>query len=317
MRILAVNNDPHFQETLVQMQLNAPRDVISMAETPVDALEAVKATKTADFDCFVIQNKMAKRDQASLIPALRALKQGAHVPILILADTLTETEKLTENDPARLTGSVVFPLPVMDLQDRISEICAPKVVPKPIAEVVNFDSPLPLSAQLEVFDTPGIVSIQTLETYISQLPRRTVYGSSCIGFAIRDIELHHESLSAFDFHSLINDVADVISDEFQSRTALFAYAGDGVFVGIIEDSLNPQTQRIMRQMNTNLQSAMLVDSDETPLDIRLSAGQPATFTWRSASAAESVMAEARANAIIAREEQGKLRDQFWFMDRSA
>lgn len=317
MRILAVNNDPHFQEALVQMQLKAPRDVISMAETPDAALEVVESTRAQDFDCFVIQDKMAKRDQAALIPALRALKQGAHVPILVLSDTLAGTNELTAQDPAMLTGTAIFPMPVPDLQDRIGEMCAPKSAPASVAKVINFDAPLPLSARLEVYDTPGIVSPQTLETYITQLPRRSVYGSSCFGLAIRDIELHHETLCGFDFHSLVNDVADAISDEFKSRKALFAYSGDGVFVGLIENEVDPQAQRTMRHLNAKLKSAELTDGDGTPLDVRLSAGSPATFTWRAARAAESVLAEARANAIIARNEHGKLRDQFWFMDRSA
>ncbi len=316
MRILAVNNDPFFQETLVQMQLQAPRDVIALAQTPKDAVDAVRTSRSEEFDCFLIQNKMAQRDQASLIPALRSTQSGASVPILVLTESLNETEEIIDTDPARLTGTAIFPLPIADLQDRIIEICAPKLAPSSAAPVA-FDAPVPLSAELEIFDTPGIVTPQTLESYIGQLPRRKVYSASCFGLAIRDVELHHAALSAFDFHSLINDVADVISEEMGTKTALFTYTGHGVFVGFIEDMPNPQTQRIMRHVNARLKAAGLTDGDDIALDVRVSAGEAETFTWRSSRTAEGVLAQARAGAIAARKEQGELRDQFWFMDKSA
>lgn len=313
MRILAINSDPHIQETLVQLQLREPRDVIALAQTPKDALTEID---TNSYDIVLIQDRMAQRDNAALIPALRANTRAQSAPIVVLADDGNPQADYAGTDPACLTRTIRFPQPLDALQDRIAEVCAPEET-QPPANVIAFDTPIPLGAPLEIYDAPGIVARQTLETYIQQVPRQTLYASSCFGLAVRDIQAYHTALGSFEFHSLMNDIAETIADEIADTSALFAYVGDGVFVGFVETTTAAHAQRIMRHVNTRLEQADLANDDGTPLDIRVSSGEPLTFTWRSAKSSEAVIDEAKSLAMTARTDHAKLRGQFWFLDRTA
>ena len=316
MHILAINNDPIVQETLVQMLLLHPRDDVMAARSPSAALALLDGQNLLEFDCFLISANYAMRENSRLIGDIRARARGAGRPVLVLADG-HDPALLRATDPEGLTEVADKPISPAALHARLADLIRPAApAPAPV-DARTFDAPVPLSALLEVYEIDGIVSVDALEAHIAQLPRRRLFGATCLGLAIRDVEMHHAALSAFDFHSMINDVADAIADVMAQHDALFAYTGDGVFVGVSDARLAPNPMRTMRHINTRLAEAGLTDGDGTDVEVKLSAGDTHHFAWRSGRAAAEIIEGARRSAIDARNAHGALRDQFWFLDRTA
>lgn len=315
MRILAINNDPIVQETLVQMLLLHPKDDVMAAKSPAAALALLDADDQAEFDCFLISANYVLRDNSRLIGDIRARSRGTGRPVLVLSD-VHDIDRLQSSDPEHRTTVAAKPVTPQVLHDRLMALTRPAAPPPVTVQMVDFDAPVPLSEVLEVFETDGIVSLDELGAHVAQLPRRRLFGATCFGLAIRDVEMHHAALSPFDFHSMICDVADAIAEEMADRDMLFAYTGDGVFVGVTDARRAPNPMRTMRQLNTRLAEAGLTDGDGIDLEVKLSAGEVRPFTWRTGRAANDIIEAARASAIDACKEHGKLRDQFWFMDRT-
>jgi len=314
-RILAVDKDPIVLETLVQLLLQtAGYDVIA-ALTPEAALEAIAQSKANPFDCFLIDCTFAEVGSIALLEDIRQHDGYAQTPVLILT-ALTDKPYIDAAFTAGTTDYLTKPFTVSTLLGRLATMTAPAARFAPVPAQA-FDAPVPLSATLKIFDTDRFIELKALENYAKQLSRGTLYGSSAFGFAIRDIEMYHSALSPFDFHCMINDVADAISADMQHCQSLLSYAGDGIFVGIAEHNWRPQTERVMNHVNARLAGADITDGDGTVLDVRISAGHALRLTWKSGCSVLDALTQARQSAATARVAYGKLRDGFWFMDRSA
>ena len=118
-------------------------------------------------------------------------------------------------------------------------------------------------------------------------------------------------------HPMINDVADTIGHEMKDCQTLMSYMGDGIFVGIAESNWRPRTEHVMNHVNTRLAAADIENGDGHVLDVRVSAGQAVRLAWKSGRSVLDALTQARHSADQARIAFGKLRGEFWFMDRSA
>lgn len=318
MRILAVDNDPVVIETLVQLLLaHTEHDVIA-AMTAQAALEVIDSPKVADFDCILMDVAFAEYDGYTLLKQIRSRRAYENAPIMVL----TAKAGKDHIDAAFAAGASDYmtkPFEVGALLGRLALLTAAQSQPKVDLDQTApaFDAPVALSTPLRVFDAPNFIELPALENYAKQLSRATLYGSSAYAFAIRDVKTLHASLSPFDFHSMINDVADAVGAEMRECQTLIAYAGDGVFVGIAESNWRPRTDRVMNHVNTRLATADIGDGDGRVLDVRVSAGQAVRLAWKSGRSVLDALADARRSAHQARMDFDKLRGEFWFLDRSA
>ncbi len=319
MRILAVDNDPVVIETLVQLLLaNTEHEVIA-ALTAQSALEVIDNPKVADFDCLLMDIAFAEYDGYALLTEIRSRRAYEETPIMVL----TAKAGKDHIDAAFAAGASDYmnkPFEVNALLGRLAILVAPKAEPQPIdlnQPAPAFDAPVALSTQLRVFDALNFIDLPALENYAKQLSRATLYGSSAYAFAIRDVEDIHAKLTPFDFHSMINDVADAIGAEMRDCQTLISYAGDGVFVGIAESNWRPRTDHVMNHVNARLAGADIGDGDGQIVNVRVSAGQAVRLSWKSGRSVLDALAQARTSADQARVAFGRLRKEFWFMDRSA
>lgn len=318
MRILLVDSDPIVIETLVQLILARTNHDVIAALTPSAAREVLKNRKIAPFDCIMMDVAYAEHDDYTLLQDIRRREAYAKTPIMVL----TGKSGKAHIDAAFAAGATDYmtkPFEVNALLGRLAVLTADMAAPKAqtAQDAPAFDAPVALGAQLRIFDAQNFIELRALENYAKQLSRSTLYGSSAYAFAIRDIATLHAQLSAFDFHSVVNDVADAIGAEMQGCQTLLSYAGDGIFVGIAEKNWRPQTERVMNCVNTHLGKADLCDGDGRSLDVRVSAGQAVRLAWKSGHSVLDALAQAQNSADQARIAFGQLRREFWFMDRSA
>lgn len=318
MRILAIDSDPVVIETLVQLILSHTDHDVIAALTPSAAREVLDNRKTDPFDCILMDIAFAESDGYALIQHLRGHATFAETPIMVL----TAKSGKDHIDAAFAAGASDYmtkPFEVNALLGRLAVLMAAQVKPteEAVQEPPAFDDPVALATQLRIFDAKNFIELPALENYAKQLSRSTLYGSSAYAFAIRNIDDLHKRLTPFDFHSMINDVAEAIGAEMNDCQTLISYVGDGIFTGIAESNWRPQTERAMNHVNTHLASADITDGDGKVIDVRVSAGQAVRLAWKSGRSVLDALEQARVSADQARIAFGKLRNEFWFLDRSA
>jgi len=174
-----------------------------------------------------------------------------------------------------------------------------------------------LRVALKIFDVDGCVELAALENYAKQLPRSELYKTSTISFAINDIELHYAAMPAFDFHSMINDVAEAISTELGTMRSLFSYTGNGVFIGLSEHGTPRAVSAIAQKINAEFAESEIDPESDQPFEIRVSAGEPVGMTWSSGASVTAALRQAVKQALAARKRDGELRDSFWFKELNA
>ena len=318
MHILAVDNDPIVIETLVQLLLGNTEHDVMAALTATAALEVLNNQKVEKFDFILMDIAYAEYDGHALLTKIRAHPAYEDTPIMVL----TSKSGKAHIDAAFAAGASDYmtkPFEVNALLGRLAILAAAQAKPKLDLDqdAPAFDEPVALSTQLRIFDAAHFIDLPALENYAKQLSRGTLYGSSAYAFAIRDIDRLHTALSPFDFHSMINDVADTIGHEMKDCQTLMSYMGDGIFVGIAESNWRPRTEHVMNHVNTRLAAADIENGDGHVLDVRVSAGQAVRLAWKSGRSVLDALTQARHSADQARIAFGKLRGEFWFMDRSA
>lgn len=220
---------------------------------------------------------------------------------------------------AGATDYMTKPFEVNALMGRLALLAAEQAAasPKPAAQPAALNDPISLATKLRVYDAQNFIEPTALENYAKQLSRGTLYGSSAYAFAIRNVSDLHEQLSPFDFHSMINDVADAIGSEMADCQTLLAYVGHGIFVGLAESNWRPQTERVMNRVNTRLGTDGIFDGDGNMLSVKVSAGQAVRLAWKSGHSVLDALHRAEASADQARIAFAKLRHEFRFTERSA
>lgn len=318
MRILAVDNDPVVIETLVQLLLARTGYDVIAALTASAALDLLRSPKTEKFDCILMDIAYAEYDGHALLSQIRDLSAYVETPIMVLT-AKSGKDHIDAAFAAGATDYMTKPFEVNALLGRLAILTVAQEKPKLELDQMApaFDAPVDLSSQLRIFDAAQFIELPALENYAKQLSRSTLYGSSAYGFAIRDIQRLHARLSPFDFHSMINDVADAIGAEMKQHQTLISYAGDGIFIGIAESNWRPRTEHVMNHVNARLAAADIENGDGQILDVRVSAGQAVRLAWKSGRSVLDALTQARQSANQARIAFGKLRSEFWFMDRSA
>ena len=318
MRILAVDSDPVVIETLVQLILGRAGNDVIAAMTPSAALEVLDNRKIAPFDCILMDIGFAECADHGLLRAVRARPAYADVPIMILT-ARSGKDHIDAAFAAGATDYMTKPFEVNALMGRLTLMAAEQAAAqaRKAQPAPAFDAPVALGAKLRIFDAANFIELTALENYAKQLSRGTLYGSAAYAFAIRKIDLLHQSLSPFDFHSMINDVADAIGAEMDDCQTLISYAGNGIFVGIAESNWRPQLDRVMNRVNTRLGAAGLSDGDGQDLNVKVSAGHAVRLAWKSGHSVLDALSQARGSADQARIAFEKLRREFWFMDRTA
>ncbi|MEL6571619.1 MAG: response regulator [Pseudomonadota bacterium] len=319
MRLLAIDNDPIVIETLVQLLLAHTEHEVIAALTAQAALEVIDKPKVAKFDCILMDVAFAEYDGYTLLRQIRNHPDYEDVPIMVL----TAKAGKAHIDAAFAAGASDYmnkPFEVNALLGRLAILTAPKTVPAQVdldQAAPAFDSPVALSTPLRIFDAANFIDKPALDNYARQLSRATLYGSSAYALAVRDIAALHDTLSPFDFHSMVNDVADAIGAEMRECQTLIAYAGNGIFVGLAESNWRPRMDHVMNHVNARLAEADIGDGDGHVIDVRVSAGQAIRLAWKSGRSVIDALNQAEHSADRARVAFGKLRQEFWFMDRSA
>jgi CheY-like chemotaxis protein len=329
MKILAVDDDPIILELLSQFVSTIGTHELTTALSGPAALELVQSSTNAAFDCFLFDIQMPQMDGITLTKHMRATARYADTPILMLT-AMSDKRYVDAAFSAGATDYVTKPFEMAELKARlglVEELVKARQLRsrKIFATQSNATATLPnapaeeleLHEPVSIYDVDNVIDYPAMENYVAQLSRGALFGSTTFAFTIRKVDEHHQSMSAFEFFSLVSDVSEVISDTLAGHQFLMSYAGSGTFVCVTESGWRPNMVALMDAVNLSLSRTELYNNAGQKLYVRVSAGESIRLIWKSQdSVMEAVgMAHASAEAASARHERS-LTD-YWSVEQRA
>ncbi len=323
MRILAVDDDPIILELLGQFVEIIGMHELTTADSALEALDMLDDPDTGPIDCFMLDIQMPGMDGIELARRIRETARHADTPILMLT-AMSDKRYIDAAFAAGATDYVTKPFEIAELKERISvvegmaearqqrtkKIFAAKSAADQASQVALFE---PIS----IYDVDNVIEYSSMENYVAQLSRSALFGSTTFAFSIREIEAFHEAMSAFEFYSLISDVAEVISDTLQGHQFLMSYAGSGTFVCITESGWRPNMNGLMDSVNLELSQTELFDNYGQRIHPRVSAGQAVRLIWKSGNSVMDALAQAHSSAEAASQAHTRAMANYWQVDQTA
>jgi len=329
MKILAVDDDPIILELLSQfVELVGDHELTTVLSGP-EALERVSASGSVPFDCFLFDIQMPVMDGIKLTQAIRSSARYADTPILMLT-AMSDKRYVDAAFSAGATDYVTKPFEVSELkarlglveglvkarQSRTKKIFATKALsaaPQPNAPVETLELYEPIS----IYDVDNVIEYMAMENYVAQLSRSALFGSTTFAFTIRKVEEHHQAMSAFEFYSLVSDVAEVISDTLVGHQFLMSYVGSGTFVCVTESGWRPDVTSLMDAINLSLSRTELYDNSGQQLYVRVSAGEAVRLIWKSENSVMEAIAAAHMSAEAASVSHERALNDLWLTEQRA
>lgn len=308
MRLLAVDDDPIILELLEHFAETIPDHSLVATASAAEALELM--TNAAEpFDCFLLDIQMPETSGIDLCRILRGMKTYSRTPVLMLT-AMSDKIYIDDAFNAGATDYITKPFELSSLRGRLSlveriaaeqpdfsgKIFASNVV-KPTSERDELNlRGIALQMPLPIADVDGVIEHHAMENYLSQLSSKSLFGSVVLGFAIREVAALHADNSAYDFGCVITDVSEAISDCLLPAQRMVSYAGNGVFLGVVEGATHIDLERLIDQINRYIGAMELCNSDGLPHEVKLSIGEQGCLVWRKGKAALEAMQEASESA---------------------
>lgn len=329
MEILAVDDDPVILEILSQFVETLGEHTIITASSAQEALEFLSSSKDISIDCFLFDIQMPNMDGIQLLKEIRQTARFADTPTLMLT-AMTDRPHIDAAFSAGATDYLTKPFDFTDLKARMGLIQdlvqARRIQTTKVFSRQNdlgslqTSTPKPrleLHEAISIYDVDNVIEHLAMENYIAQLSRGALFGSSTFAFSIRKIEEHHQSLSAFEFSSMISDVAEVISDTLNGHQFLMSYAGSGTFVCVTESGWRPVMSKLMDAVNLSLSRTELYNNAGERLFVRVSAGKAIRLIWKSKETVLEAMSEAYISADTASTKHEEFLNDFWMVEQRA
>ncbi|MDF3416066.1 response regulator [Sulfitobacter sp. M57] len=329
MKILAVDDDPIILELLDQFVCMIGEHELTTALSGPEALQLLEASEAEVFDCFLFDIQMPQMDGIDLTKNVRSLPSYTDTPILMLT-AMSDKRYVDAAFSAGATDYITKPFEVPELrarlglveglvqarQERTRKIFATQNISSP-SEPDAPDNALELHEPISIYDVDNVIEYMAMQNYVAQLSRGALFGSTTFAFTIRKIDEHHQSMTPFEFYSLISDVAEIISDTLAGHQFLMAYAGSGTFVCVTESGWRPKMSALMDAVNLSLSRTELYDNSARKLYVRVSAGEAIRLIWKSADSVMEAVAAAHTSAEAASEAHERSMSDLWSVEQRA
>ncbi|MCX7560204.1 response regulator [Sulfitobacter sp. F26204] len=329
MKILAVDDDPIILELLTQFVSAVGEHELTTATSGAEAIEIVSAGRGNEFDCFLFDIQMPHMDGIALTQSIRSSTRYADTPILMLT-AMSDKRYVDAAFAAGATDYVTKPFELAELKARLGlveglidarnsrtrKIFATQNLSGK-TQAGNSSEMLELHEPISIYDVDNVIEYLAMENYVAQLSRGALFGSTTFAFTIRTIEKLFASLSAFEFSSLVSDVAEIISDTLANHQFLMSYAGSGTFVCVTESGWRPDMLALVNAVNLALARTELYDNTGQLLYVRVSAGEAIRLIWKSENSVMEAIGSAHASAEAASARHERAMNDLWLVEQRA
>ena len=320
MRILAVDDDSVSLELLAHFVESHGEHELTSVASAFEAVRCLKDRGPEYFDVFFFDIQMPQMNGIELTTYVRQTLQFRDTPVIMLT-SMADKAHIDSAFAAGATDYVTKPYDSNDLRGRLSLVerlfKSETLVPQQTAQPRAFDDPIALADPISIFEVDNVIDHVAMENYALQLSRSEAFGSSTFALAIRDIIAFHESLSPYEFHSLISDVAEVISDAMAGNQFLLSYSGYGVLVCVAEQGWAPDIRRLEDRINLFFARTELFNNSGERLYVRVSVGRSVRFVWKSGQSVLNALAKANDYAEAARMASEDGRNDVWTVGQIA
>lgn len=323
MHLIAVDDEPAILELLQLIIQTFGAHTVETASCVTDALELVARPDCPEIDCFLIDIQMPDTDGIALCEILRDHPRHSQAPIVMLT-AMADKSYVDKAFAAGATDYITKPFDIDDLRGRIQLIegMTRRDQPEVSIEKTETDTDYPSSTTLAlhepvfVQDVEGCITYMALENYVSLMSRKKLFGSSIVGFTIREIAKLHRDLSRYEYECLVTDVAEAISIALKDQETLLSYAGNGTYICVVQDGAQLKPDALADQVNLTLRKMDLYYSDGTPMSAAVSAGDLVRLVWKSGRSAVEALAVAHESAERESGRHARSLEDFWYNRRS-
>lgn len=328
MKILAVDDDAIILKLLEQIILALGDHDLTIAESGAEALDIIAASGDAPFDCFLFDIQMPKMDGIELVQHLRTFEAYVDAPVLMLT-AMSDKRYIDRAFAVGATDYVTKPFEVTELETRLNLLQTVaqhrQAQSKQIHAAMNGTAGDGPTDDLEfeyyepfsIYDVENVIDHTSFENYLAQLSRSSLFGSTIFAFALRRAAEFYDTMSSFEFYSLISDAAEVISDALHGHQFLMSYAGNGVFVCVTEAGWRPEMERLQDQVNLLFVRTELYNNAGQRLDIRVVTGEAVRLVWKSGNTIYDALATAHSSAEEKAIRKERERGSIWLTQSSA
>ena len=319
MHLLAVDDEPTILELLQLIIQTLGDHTVITATSAAEALELLEDPQTPAIDCFLIDIQMPETDGVSLCQTLRAHPEYQLTPILMLT-AMTDKTYIDRAFAAGASDYITKPFDIDNLRGRIQLIGDMSknsrqtvISAKPKGEVIPDDSTtLALHEPIYVQDVDGCITYLALENYVSLMSRKKLFGSSIIGFTIRNIEELHRNSTRYEYECIVTDVAEAISIALEEYGALISYAGNGTYLCVLECGSQLKPDTLADKVNMIMRGMDLYSNDGSPINAFVSAGEQVRLVWKSGQSAVDALAKAHESAERESGRHARNLEDFWY-----
>ncbi|WP_371229285.1 response regulator [Roseovarius sp. 2305UL8-3] len=330
MHLLAVDDDPIILELLEEFVNFIDGHTMETASSAVDALDLLARPDGEVFDCFLLDIQMPGTDGIELCKIIRGRPDHRSTPILMLT-AMSDKAYIDKAFAAGASDYITKPFEVEELRGRIglvdSLIAQRKADRGPDLPHENQADPdtngattgvkPPLHEPMAVHNVDGVIEHQALENYVSLLSRKQLFGSTVFAFCIRGIQDLYEKTSCFEYECIVTDVSDAISASLENNQFLISYAGNGVFVCIVEQGWQPDPSSLTDSVNLTLHKMGLFYNDGKPMNVSVSVSEMVRLVWKSGDKAVDALATVYESAERESKLYARNLEDFWYDRHSA
>ncbi|GLT10199.1 hypothetical protein GCM10007928_24310 [Sulfitobacter porphyrae] len=281
MRLLAVDDDPVVLELLTVVFGQDDMPDITCAQSADQALTMLEENDTR-FDCLILDIEMPGMNGISLCRKIRTMPDYRETPILMLT-SVRDRIKIESAFAAGANDYVTKPFDVKEITTRIrvakrmSETTesAPRLDPLlPVADATKGEHAFGIGCPVRLMHQEQLILPFSLGNYLSQLSRQAL--DECCVFAIRieEIETLYNNCTSQEFAIALGEVVDAIVEVVDHPNLLLAYEGKGIILAISQGAEPPDWPVIEDQAHALLNSGAAVYADGTPMNLRVSIGNP-------------------------------------------
>lgn len=296
MKILAVDDDPVFLETLTR--LLEPRGLPDLAtsESADEALEMI-ASDPHGFDCFLLDISMPGKNGIWLCQEIRSIECHKETPILMVTAS-SDLDHIDQAFAAGATDYISKPLRDLELGARIRvammlneqsrQLAKAAIDPTDRIELGLQDSIKCFDGELAIRHVPGIRDLQTLEIDLLRLPHGN-YNLAVFALKVEDADLLFAEFGVEDFRNVMSVVARSIAAKLDLARSSFAYAGKGIFGAMmfgrdLRSAMNRLQKTLCQRQEINVGS-----DDVRTVELRLILTESKTpYMWNGRSAADGM-----------------------------
>lgn len=245
LRLLAVDDDPVFL-TLMEHVLTRLGYADNVCVASGDEALQLLRDPAQQFDCLLLDIEMPGMDGIELCERLRTLPRYRHTPVLMVTamKTIHHVEAAFR---AGATDYVHKPIDQLEMKSRlrvVGDLVAERRRRSQAESQLSTDFGLPtlritFDEPFAISEAGSVVQYLALENYALTLSRLHLVRHTAMAFKVTNAELIFRLVDAVDFVDTMANVAAAIGHSLKEVNHLIAYAGEGEFVALITERVDP------------------------------------------------------------------------------